>query len=75
MDRACDKKTYRQHHKNNTAMDTRREKETRATQEHPEKDRGKRNEGTQIYVGRTGEGGPKQRQVGESSPCPMCPRA
>lgn len=40
--RACAKKTYIQHHKNNTAMDTRREKELRSTQEHLENDRGKR---------------------------------
>lgn len=74
-DRACAKKTYIQHHKNNTAMDTRREKETRSTQEHLEKDRGKRNKRTQIYVGRIGEGGSRQRQMEESSPCPMYPRA
>lgn len=56
-------------------MDTRREKETRSTQEYLGKDRGNEMKERKIYVGRTGEGGSRQRQVEESSSCPMCPRA
>lgn len=48
MDRACAKEIYQHTHKSSTVMDTRREKETRSTQEHQEKDRGKGNEGAQI---------------------------
>lgn len=64
MDRAFAKKIYRQHHKSRTAMDTRREKETRSTQEHMKKDRGKRNERTQIYMGRTWEGESRRKTSG-----------
>lgn len=72
MNRACDKKTYKQHHKNSTAMDTSRKKETRSTQEHLEKDRGKRNERIQIYVGGIGQGGSRENDKWRSIVLALC---